>query len=316
MSEIAVPELACDLRLTRFRMPQKSTPCNMSGPCFACAVSIAIVMFLVGPGLMTGQAQVPAGFINPYSPFVTIPWFQGEVRVTPIWMGVESGKNTFGGHSWDLRHTFNLTRNCFALDAMVRVQVGPLSLRINGEQRDFVGTVTDKSGAVLPKKESHLEFSGYRSGLDFDFLNRCGARAGVNADYYWYSPFFTEAVITDPHYIGNLRIDGKRISGGNPWTVGIHAACTVPRQFFGAWPVFEARVRWPLKIYTSPEITDLELAAGLRGPGTVLGGLAVRGGYRRTSITFQDAQIYHGVPTQSNFNAVLSGWFGELVYYY
>jgi len=304
-------------------MSQNATVCRSLLAHFIVAVVIALGLLMAGPGPITAQAQVPAGFADPYSPFVTIPWFQGEVRVTPIWIGIESGKNTLPGvgQSWDLRTTFNMNKNSLSMDAMVRIQVGPLSLRVNGEQRDFLGVAKFKLQPNNPNAEAMLEFSGYRSGVDFDILNRCGARAGLNADYYWYSPMFTEAVMTDSHQASNgdgtfTTLYGKRIRGGNPWTAGIHAAYTVPRQILGAWPVFEARIRWPVKIYTSPEITDLELAAGLRGPGTVLGGLAVRAGYRRTSLSFTGSQFYNGGSTQSNFDAVLSGWFGELVYYY
>jgi hypothetical protein len=298
-----------DLGLIGFRMLQNPTPCTTRLTSFAIAVSIAVVMFLSGPGVVASQAQVPTGFVDPYSPFVTIPWFQGEVRATPIWMGIESGKNTLPGfgRSWDLRNTLNMTKSYLFLDVMARFQVGPVSLRVHGEQREMVGRTAFHNEPGRARTEPRFEFSGCRVGTDIDFFRRCGARAGINCDYLWYNPIFTESVHTD---------GGKKLLGDNPWTIGIHAAYTVPRQLFGAWPVFEARMRWPLKIYTSPEITDLELATGLRGPGTVLGALAVRGGYRRTSISFKDSQIYSGVPTQSNFEAVLTGWFGELVYYY
>jgi hypothetical protein len=277
---------------------------------FAIAFSVAVMVCVAGSvGLATAHAQVPYGFSQPYSPFVTIPWFQGEVRATPIWIGITSGKDTLPAYnqSWSLRGTFNMTRSNLFLDVMGRFQVGPVSLRVHGEQRDFAGATTHRNIPGGVKTESRLEFSGCRSGLDIDLFCRYGVRAGINTDYYWYNPIFTEGVWTD---------GGKKLLGENPLTWGIHASVAIPREFYGAWPVFEARVSWPLTIYTSPEITDLDIAAGLRGPGTILGNLAVRAGFRRTSLSFTDMQPYNGTSTQSKFDAVLSGWFGELVYYY
>jgi hypothetical protein len=268
-----------------------------------------MLVFVAGLGVTDARAQALWGFSQPYSPFLAMPWVQGEVRVTPIWMQVISGKNTVSaaGQSWDLRKSFNLTNGNLFVDVMGRLQIGRLSFRVQGEQRDFMGSATYQNLPGRVKVQPRLEFSGCRVGLDLDLFCRNGIRAGVSTDYYWYNPIFTESVWTD---------GGKKLLGENPLTWGIYTSVTLPRDLWGAWPVFEARVSWPITIYTSPEITDLNIAAGLRGPGTILGNLAVRGGYRRTSLSFTDAQIFNNFATRSKIDVVLSGWFGELVYYY
>ena len=317
-------------------MPSESTPSQRFSVRFAVTIAVAITLLVAGFGQTTAQAQIPYGFSQVFSPFVSFPWFKGEMRVTPIWIGVISGKNTLPdrGQSWGLRTTFNMTKSALFLDMMGRFQLGPVAFRVHGEQRDFVGSTRVQYNNSGAEARPRLEFSGCRVGLDIDLFRRYGVRAGLNCDYYCYRPSFTESVVTPGQWTevtdtsgAHLAVlPGKKLLGESPWTAGIHASLTVPREFYGAWPVVEARVSWPLQIYTSPEIWDLEIAAGLRGPGTVLGSLGMRAGYRRTAISFQGAQLYSGSqppipvsggnPTQSKFDAVLSGWFGELVYYY
>jgi hypothetical protein len=120
-----------------------------------------------------------------------------------------------------------------------------------------------------------------------------------------YKPIFTEAIQTDN--------GGKKIQGESALTWGVHATYSPAASVYGLSGVFEVRTRRP---FLGTSVTDLELAAGLRGPESVLGAAALRFGWRSTGIEFHENQLYNNVSVRSEFNAVLSGWFGQLVYYY
>jgi hypothetical protein len=79
--------------------------------------------------------------------------------------------------------------------------------------------------------------------------------------------------------------------------------------------VAEARARWPI---AGTQVTDWEVSLGLKTPETILGTTALKGGYRRTSIEFNDHRHQHwnNVTVPTNLNVVLGGWFVELAYYY
>jgi hypothetical protein len=254
-----------------------------------------------GPCLPTAHAFY--GLTDYSSPLVFLPYLHGEVQVKPIWINIASGKQTIPsrGVAWDLRDQFGLNQTNLFLDTMVRLQVGRLSFRLNYEMRDFVGR--ELVVGMTDQAQARFSYTGIRLGADFDIFQRFGTRAGVNLDYDLFEPEFQEAIQT---------IGGKVISGPSALTLGIHAVYSPVVCFYGISPVIQALARWPVQ---GSEVTDLELSFGIKTPETVLGSLALKGGYRRTDVEFRRGQLFSG-PVSTEFDAIMSGWFGELAYYY
>ncbi len=272
---------------------------------------VTMTAFLAGlltmANLSCARAQGFFGIADPGSPFVFPPGLQGEARVTPIWIGIASGRNSLPalGIDWSLRRQFDMTRSYLFIDTMLRVGVGRFSLRGHYEPREFVGTTRYRNNPQSNVAEARLDYSGIRVGGDVDFFLMYDLRFGVNVDLDLYKPIFTEAIQT-----GN---GGKKIEGESALTWGIHATYSPVASLYGVSGEFEVRARWPI---LGTSVTDVELAAGLRGPESVLGAAALRFGWRSTTLEFYDNQVYNYATVRSEFNAILNGWFCQLVYYY
>ena len=156
----------------------------------------------------------------------------------------------------------------------------------------------------LARAEARFSHSGFRLGADLDLLQWGDSRVGLNADCDLSLPEFTESVFT---------LEGKRISGEPPVTGGIHFYWNPTRYFLGLSGVLEAKARWPL---TGSEVTEWEISAGARGVENSLGSIALKGGYRNTSLRFEDSQAYNGLEVTATFDGVFYGWFLEFVYNY
>jgi hypothetical protein len=115
-------------------------------------------------------------------------------------------------------------------------------------------------------------------------------------DYQFYKPVFTQTIYPQA---------ATQVIGDNPFTMGAHAVYNPIRNLWGMSGILEIRGRWSV---SGASITDMDASIGVKSPETVLGIVALKSGYRRTAIEFAD--------TQNNFETVLSGWFGELAYYY
>ncbi|MDQ7783705.1 MAG: hypothetical protein RDU20_12550 [Desulfomonilaceae bacterium] len=267
----------------------------------------ALVGLLVVSSLPCARAQDLFGIADPGSPFIFPPGLQGEARVTPIWMGIASGSNGIPslGIDWSLINQFNMTRDYLFIDAMLRFGIGRFSVRGHYEPREFVGRTRFRNIPQMHTAEARLEYSGIRIGGDVDFFSFYGARVGANIDLDLYRPIFTEALQTDA--------GGKKIEGDSALTWGVHAMYAPVMSVYGVSGVFEVTARWPL---LGTSVTDLELAGGLKGPESVLGSAALRFGWRSTNLDFHDKQLFQGVVVDTRFDAHLSGWFGQLVYYY
>lgn len=267
--------------------------------------ALAGAMVLVS--LASVNAQGFFGIADPWSPFIFPPGLQGEARITPIWVSLSSGSDRIPsrGINWDLRNHFNMTRSNPFIDLMVRIGLGRYSLRGHYETREFVGSTNFGNDPRRYVADSRLDYTGIRIGGDIDAFLCYGARFGANLDLDLYQPIFTEAVQTPD--------GGKKIMGESAFTWGLHASYSPTVNVWGLSGTFEARVRWPA---LGASVTDLELAAGIRGPESILGSAALRFGWRKTTIEFDDSQYYINTPVYTQFEAELNGLFMQLVYYY
>jgi len=242
-----------------------------------------------------------------FSPFVFVPGLRGEFKASVIRVGLHRGNQTIPsqGIHWDLRKHFHMvSENVFA-DVMAAFRIGRFGLRVHADTRDFVGIDNFRNDPNLPRAVARLEFSGIRLGADIDVFQWLGARAGINTDYCLYRPLFSEAIQTDG--------GGKKIIGEAPITAGFHVFFEPPFNVYGFSAVLEAWWRWPV---AGAELTDMEFSAGVKGLETVLGSMALKVGYRESSLEFPSLQNFNNVQVPTAFDASFTGWFLELAYYY
>jgi hypothetical protein len=242
-----------------------------------------------------------------FSPFVFVPALRGEFKASVIRVGIQRGKEIIPslGISHDLRNHFHIvSENVFA-DVTAGIRVGRLGFRAHADTREFVGVDYSRSDPARPRAVARLEFSGIRLGADLDVFQWMGARVGINTDYCLYRPIFSEAIFADR--------GGKKIIGESPITAGVHFFFEPPFNVYGFSAVFETWCRWPV---AGAELTDMEFSAGVRGFETVIGSMALKLGYRESSLEFPGLQIFNNLQVPTKFDVSLSGWFLELAYYY
>jgi hypothetical protein len=266
--------------------------------------------FLFHGGATSAVAQDFPGLLDALSPLFSFPRLEGEARVTPIWTRLLYAKLVVPSlqTSWDLKDDFGLQSNVLFLDSMLRIQLGRLSFRLHYDIRDYKGTTPFTNLPNRPFAEARFDYSGLRLGGDFDVFQWGRSRIGVNLDYDLYSPNFTASINE-----ANRASAGKSISGTAALTLGMHLVYNPTFNVYGISAVGEARARWPIM---GTEVTDWEVSGGLKSAETVLGSVALRSGYRRTAIEFRDSAAFNNVGAATEFDAVIGGWFGELVYYY
>jgi hypothetical protein len=279
---------------------------NRAGTRFLLWVVGAVIVLIHGGGSSV-EAQVFSRLAETVSPLVCSSFFQAEFSLKPVWMKVASGRKEIPdlGLSWDLRDDFALVDPGLFTDLDFRVQVSRVSFRVHASFRDFKGTEQFRDQRNQPKAEARLEYSGIRLGADLDLLQGERSRLGVNIDWDQFSPLFSESIQTR---------GGAKLVGSAAATAGLHVLYFPPRQFYGVSAVLEARARWPLTGLTS--VTDIEISGGLKGPETAFGAVALKIGYRVTSLAFEGGQTYDNRPVSVKFRATIDGVFGEFVYYY
>ena len=270
------------------------------------APAIVWAVLLVPAVVSSAGAQELSGLLDGFSPVISLPWLQGEMRGRVVWARIVSGKQTIPslGQDWDLRDTFNLTDGHFFLDYMLRVQLSRLSGRLYYEISDFAKSSRFQNVPGQPGATARFSYTGLRLGADLDFYQRCRTRFGVDMDFDLFAPNFTESVET---------AGGKSITGNAAVTMGIHGIYNPVMNFWGISPLLEVRARWPI---SETKVTDWEISGGLASPETMLGTVAIKGGYRRTSLQFQSSQAFKDASGSTDFDVVIGGWFGELIYYY
>ncbi len=266
--------------------------------------TIAVTIFFFNMGATSATAQ---GLLDAFSPIFSFPRLEGEARLRLIGTQLLSGKVVVPSQqlAWDLKSDFGLEPNELFLDSMVRVQLGRLSVRLCYEMRDYKGNTPLTTLPNLPFGEARFDYTGLRLGGDFDVVQWGRSRAGIDLDYDLFNPNFTANI-----YDAN---PGKQINGTAALTIGTHIVYNPTFTLYGVSGIAEARARWSV---SGTELTDWEVSGGLKSPETVLGSVALEGGYRRTSIGFHDTEVFNNVPASTDFNADIGGWFGEIVYYY
>jgi hypothetical protein len=257
-----------------------------------CILYLSVLFPSSGLGLDLGFP----GLTDAFSPLVFPPTIHAEARVTPIWVSIVSGKVSVAPEgTWDLREQFALNSGKVFLDSMGRLQIGSFSVRLHYEPRFFAGKIRLPTNPGVTA-ESNFDFSGVRLGGDWDLFQRNLSRIGLDVDYYIYLPAFTQAIQSQI---------ASEIIGQNAVTLGAHVIYNPINNFYGMSGICEARARWSVG---GTSVRDLELAAGIKAPATVMGNVALRGGYRRTMLEYIDSRY--------TLDAIIAGWFGEIAYYY
>jgi len=285
--------------IIKSRSYNPSSDRNIQGHCTRLALGIifsSLIFLFAGVSTVAATDFGIGGLADSLSPLVYPPCFQAETKVAPVWMFIGSGTLTAPGQgTWTLREDFGLSRGALFLDTMVRLQAGALSVRVHYEPRAFIANLGVPDNPTVTGR-TDLEYSGVRLGGDFDLVRSKTSRVGLDLDYQCYAPMFTQTV--------QLQAPIS-VVGENPFTLGAHAVYNPIRNLWGISGIFEIRGRWTI---SGASVTDMDASLGLKSPETVLGSVALKSGYRRTAIEFNDSH--------NNFETVLSGWFGELAYYY
>jgi hypothetical protein len=188
---------------------------------------------------------------------------------------------------------------------MARVQAGRFSFRMNLDFCEFAGSRPRLNQPGQPDTDARFEYSGFRLAGEFDIVQWYESRIGVALDYDLYSAYFSESIYTNG--------GGKKLSTPGPITLGGYVVLNPNVGYFGVSPMVEGRARWTI---SGPAMTDWEISAGLRSAENLIGSLAIRGGFRSTSIEFLDNRSAINTPYPARLDAELQGWFGEIVYYY
>lgn len=261
-----------------------------------CSLLLGLLLIGMSPYAAGAADFGMKGLSDVFSPLVFPPCFRAETKVTPMWMFLGDGTLTTAGQgTLSLREDLGLTRTAIFLDTMVRLQAGAFSCRIHYEPRGFTSNRPVQNNPLVAGR-ADLDYSGVRVGVDLDLVRKRTSRVGIDMDYQFYRPVFTQTISPQA---------AVQVSGDNPFTMGAHAVYNPITNLWGLSGILEIGGRWTL---VGASVTDMDASIGVKSPETVLGSVALKSGYRRTAIEFTDSQ--------NNFETVLSGWFGELAYYY
>lgn len=230
---------------------------------------------------------------DPRSPLVYMPLFQGEIKARVVWSHLSQD-------FW--RTSFSLSRDMYSIDSMIRVQVNRFSLRLNYDPRDFSGR---RNGA-----DARFTYEALRVGVEADLFTNGRSRVGLDVDFDLHKPIFSIGPNFDQSAVNrDIFIQGARSSGHKPITMGFHVVYNPLTCLMGITPIVEGRARWSI---AGSDVTDWEISIGGKSPVTVLGSVALSGGYRNTSMAFPG--FLTGSETKLQFN--YDSWFAELAYFY
>jgi hypothetical protein len=228
------------------------------------------------------------GSTNMFYPFVHTPLIKAELNLKPMLIRRVGGSFQPQGRSAraDLLADLGWERRSFLIEWSARLQIARFSARFNA----YDAPNSFNSGA-----NAHLRWPEFRLGLEADLVQRGGMRFGLDVDFYPQRPVFT----------WNLP-DGFSgvISPSRPLTVGVHYAYRVCEKKVGT--SFEIRYRHPLTRDT--KIYEVEAAAGLLLPETVLGNSSFRLGIRYSSLQIERSAV--------KLDTGLLGLYGEFVFFY
>jgi len=238
-------------------------------------------------GLRSAVEGDMPGLTNPAAPVVFTPAFRGEVRGRPLYVSLSGTVTSEAtGQSIVLGRDVSMLTDVVVFETMARAQLGRLSFRI---QNDCY--ITGFLGENI-----RLDWPIWLLGADFDIVNRPALRVGVNADW---SPFLPSLSFSD------IPLGTYKLRTEQPVSAGLHATFN-GLDLWGLSPSLETR--FGLALTKKSKWDEVEVAAGLKGPETVLGSMALRGGWRGSWLKMTDKAFTADI--------TWSGLFGELVYYY
>ncbi len=268
---------------------------------------LTVSVLLLHASVLPASAQYFYELLGMIPPIFSLSNPKGEIQLRTVYLTIASGKETIPrlNVSRSLRADYGLTSSRLFFDSMARVQAGRFSFRMNLDFCDFSGSRPYMNQRGQANADARFEYSGFRLGGEFDILQWYESRIGVDLDYDLHNAFFSESIYTTG--------GGKKLSTPGPITLGVHVALNPNVNYFGVSPMVEGRARWTV---SGPAMTDWEVSAGLRSAENLLGSLALRGGFRSTSIEFLDNTSAINALYPSRIDVVLDGWFGEMVYYY
>lgn len=228
------------------------------------------------------------GMTDSSSPFIFPPIFRAEARGGPLYWNIwGSVEDPTTGTDLDFQDDLGMIKYGFLFNFALRLQVGRASARGHWDIyfRNFRGA------------DSDLKLPTFRFGVDYDLISRPNFRLGLNLDVHEPRP---QIKLNDP------RVGGRYdINGGRPFTGGFHAEIN-PSNLGNMSASLFASYRMSLR--TSSKLDELEVAAGLRTPETMLGTLGLRGGWRFSRYNFQGSGL--------EIKSTMSGYFLEMVYFY
>jgi hypothetical protein len=213
-------------------------------------------------------------------PVVYPPTFHGEVRARALYLFSQKQRfsNAELGFSTDLQKDLGFNDEGALIEVTVRAQAGRYSLRAHYDE----WLITFKSA------NGNLSWPNYHCPT---------FRFGANCDINWDHPVLNAA----PPGRSAIHLEWDR-----PATAGVHAAYN-PFGYGSLALSCETRVRFPITEHS--RITEFEIAGGFKGPTTVTGASAIRGGWRYTSIDLRKNNTFQ-------LDMEWSGIFAEYVYTY
>lgn len=227
------------------------------------------------------------GMTDPSSPFIFPPIFRAEARGGPMYWNIWGNiSDPTSGYEIDFQDDLGMFEYGLLFNLALRLQVGRASAR--GHWDIYL---RNKEGGA-----NELELPAFRYGLDYDLISKPNLRIGLNVDVHEPRPKMT---FFDP-VLGDLRLVANR-----PFTGGFHAEIN-PMNLGNMAASLFASYRMPLR--RSSKLDELEVAAGLRTPETMLGTVGLRGGWRFSRYNFSGAGL--------EVKSTISGYFLEMVYFY
>jgi hypothetical protein len=227
------------------------------------------------------------GMTDPTSPFIFPPIFRAQARGGPmLWQTWGTITDTTSGYEIDFTDDLDMLDRGFLFNFALRLQIGRASARGHWDiyYRNIEGGGSNE-----------LELPAFRFGVDYDLISRPNMRIGLNLDVHERRPRIT----FDDAVLGRNRIVGNR-----PFTGGFHAEVNPANLGNMAASLFAS---YRMSLRTSSKLDELEVAAGLRTPETMLGTLGLRTGWRYSRYNFGD---------NLDIKATMSGYFLEMVYFY
>ncbi|AFM25540.1 hypothetical protein [Desulfomonile tiedjei] len=212
---------------------------------------------------MGPNASKSSDSIFPFSAFGFSPNFRGELRGTVFLENLQNGtfRNSTTGTSFDFVKDLGFQKDGILLESMARTQLSRYALR--AYYRTYL---RDPNG-----KQAKLNWPEWRVGADFDLIDYCGLRLGLDVDTTWKQPTFGYSPASGT---------AEFIALPRPVTMGAHLSYN-PSDFENITPVVDLRYRMPA--IQGSSVTEFEAAAGLKTPRSSRGTSGLMVGWRYTT---------------------------------